>query len=32
VVHVIGAIMRDAEEAFGSEVNFGKEKDVNVVD
>jgi hypothetical protein len=28
---VIGGIMRDAEEAFGSEVSFGKEKDVNVV-
>jgi hypothetical protein len=29
---VIGGIMRDAEEAFGSKVSFGKEKDVNVVD
>jgi hypothetical protein len=31
VVRVIGGIMRDAEEAFGSEVSFGK-KDFNVVD
>jgi hypothetical protein len=29
---LIGGIMRDAEEDFGSEVSFGKEKGVNVVD
>jgi hypothetical protein len=29
---VIVGIMRDAENAFESEVSFGKEKDVNVMD
>jgi hypothetical protein len=29
---VIGGIMRYVKEAFGSEVSFGKEKDVSVVD
>jgi hypothetical protein len=29
---VIAGIMRDVEEAFGSEVSFGKEKNVNVMD